>query len=67
MKCCLCGKENIGHGHNAAPIKDGRCCCKCQQDVMRQRLHDMQNIPGWSIDDMQTGEPRTGKKENEKE
>ena len=36
MKCCLCNKEieknNISgwdKGHNAQPLKDGRCCDFC--------------------------------------
>lgn len=29
MKCCICGKEFEGFGHNAEPIKNGRCCDYC--------------------------------------
>ncbi len=34
MKCCLCGEkiETVGtwtQGHNAWPLKDGRCCTFC--------------------------------------
>jgi hypothetical protein len=34
MKCCLCGnkievKGNWKCGHNAQPLKPGRCCCHC--------------------------------------
>jgi hypothetical protein len=33
FKCCLCGGEielsGWRHGHNAQPVKDGRCCSFC--------------------------------------
>ena len=29
FKCCLCGKESIGYGNNAMPVKKGRCCDDC--------------------------------------
>lgn len=34
MKCCLCKEEidvqgNWTEGHNAQPLKDGRCCTNC--------------------------------------
>lgn len=29
QKCCICGKEFEGFGHNAEPVKIGRCCDKC--------------------------------------
>ena len=34
MKCCLCGKAievkgNWKEGNNAEPLKEGRCCYKC--------------------------------------
>lgn len=28
-KCCICGKEFIGYGNNAEPIKKGVCCDSC--------------------------------------
>ena len=28
-KCCICGKEFIGFGNNAEPIKKGTCCDSC--------------------------------------
>lgn len=28
-KCCLCGEKIGGYGNNAQPLKDGRCCDKC--------------------------------------
>jgi len=44
MKCCLCKKEidEIGHwksGHNAEPLKKGRCCSICNDTkVIPERL-----------------------------
>jgi len=29
MKCCICGKEIIGYGNNAKPLKIGICCDAC--------------------------------------
>ena len=36
MKCCLCGKDieirgTWKEGHNAEPIKKGRCCGICNE------------------------------------
>ena len=30
MECQICGKTFTGHGHNARPVADGRCCDVCQ-------------------------------------
>ena len=41
MKCCMCGKEMFGMGHNAAPLKvnrDNRCCNECNEIVIRLRM-----------------------------
>lgn len=49
MKCCLCKKQisivgvvngtGWAHGNNAWPIKDGRCCDKCNKEkVLPVRL-----------------------------
>jgi hypothetical protein len=27
--CCICRKVATGHGHNAWPVYDGRCCDSC--------------------------------------
>lgn len=32
--CCLCLDEITGHGHNAAPVNDGRCCDDCNTYVV---------------------------------
>lgn len=41
LKCCICGKDIIPHpghgwrhGHNAEPVKDGRCCDDCNATVV---------------------------------
>ena len=41
--CCLCGRHFDGeYSHNAAPVKDGRCCLECNQlKVLPARLKDM--------------------------
>ena len=30
MKCKICNKTIFGHGHNAQPVTNGRCCDVCQ-------------------------------------
>lgn len=32
--CVICGKEYDGYGNNAQPVKDGKCCDKCNQEVV---------------------------------
>ena len=32
--CVICGKEYNGYGNNAQPVKDGKCCDKCNQEVV---------------------------------
>lgn len=40
MKCCICGNEipvtsyGWSEGNNAQPVKDGRCCDKCNDEVV---------------------------------
>ena len=33
-KCTICGEEIKGYGNNAAPVKDGICCDKCNKEVV---------------------------------
>lgn len=33
LTCCICGDE-IGYGHNAQPLKDGRCCGPCNYTLV---------------------------------
>ena len=40
--CCICGKKFEGYGNNAWPLKEeGRCCDKCNELVILQRLVDL--------------------------
>lgn len=40
MKCCICEQEiereptGFDEGHNALPVKDGRCCWACNFTVV---------------------------------
>ena len=41
MKCCMCGKEMLGMGHNAAPLivnRNNRCCNECNEIVIHLRM-----------------------------
>ena len=39
QKCILCEEEIFGIGNNALPLKDGRCCDKCNhKKVLPERL-----------------------------
>lgn len=43
MKCVICGKEIVGYGNNAEPIKFGRCCNNCNTlYVIPKRIQLMQ-------------------------
>ena len=38
MRCCLCGNEFSGYGHNPEPLTDeGRCCNECNENVIKFR------------------------------
>ena len=38
--CRICGKPIEGYGHNAAPIKEGRCCDFCNTEkVLPSRVY----------------------------
>lgn len=39
--CSLCGKEYIGFGHNAFPLRKERCCDQCNILVMLARLKEI--------------------------
>jgi hypothetical protein len=39
MKCCICGEKIEGYGHNAEPVKVGKCCRYCNEvEVIPARL-----------------------------
>lgn len=42
-KCCICGKEFIGYGNNAEPIKKGVCCDLCNKRFVTNSI-----ILNWS-------------------
>lgn len=38
-KCCICGKQFSGYGHNPQPLKSkGECCNSCNNIVVMIRL-----------------------------
>jgi len=41
-KCSICGIRYLGHGHNAQPVNNGRCCDMCNTThVIRARLSQL--------------------------
>ena len=42
-ECVFCAKEYSGHGNNAMPVTSGRCCDKCNIDVILARLSLIQD------------------------
>lgn len=39
LKCSICGKEFLGFGNNARPIKEGICCDSCNSKfVINSRI-----------------------------
>jgi len=41
QQCVLCEKEFEGHGNNAQPIKEGKCCDSCNAKVIATRLDEL--------------------------
>ena len=42
MKCKICNDTFFGHGHNAQPVANGRCCDVCNDtEVVPSRLNRM--------------------------
>lgn len=39
-KCCICKERYYHFGNNALPLKDGRCCDKCNLKVLQVRLQN---------------------------
>lgn len=39
--CCTCRKSCRGYGNNAEPVKEGRCCARCNEIVIRARIIEM--------------------------
>lgn len=44
--CSICGKEVIGFSNNAYPINNGRCCNKCNDYVIFERIKRVYNKKG---------------------
>ena len=42
-KCVICGDEFYGHGNNAAPLAQGKCCPDCNILVINKRLNNLKN------------------------
>jgi len=36
--CCLCKEKYEGYGNNADPLSIGKCCDKCNADVIIERI-----------------------------
>jgi len=34
MECIICKKEIIGYSHNAEPVAKGKCCVRCNHNVV---------------------------------
>jgi hypothetical protein len=39
--CCICRKTCRGYGNNAQPVREGQCCGRCNQIVIRARILEM--------------------------
>ena len=39
--CVICGATYHGFGHNAEPLKTGRCCDRCNVLVINRRLENL--------------------------
>jgi len=36
--CVLCGKKIVGWANNAYPLAQGKCCQKCDEEVLKERI-----------------------------
>ena len=36
--CSICGEVIDGYGHCAQPVQNGRCCDKCNNEVVMPRI-----------------------------
>lgn len=59
MKCCLCGREIEGYGNNAEPVKDGRCCDDCNDNVVLPVRIGWIKIENWRIEELTGYKPQT--------
>lgn len=69
MKCCFCKKDAGKYGHNALPIKKGRCCEVCNETkVIPERLEKLKKQnPVFLIDWSATRDIIEGKKKTSKD
>ena len=45
MKCKICNETFLGHGHNAQPVANGRCCDVCNDTkVLPARMRLMLGV-----------------------
>lgn len=52
QRCCICGKEFEGFGHNAEPVMLGVCCEDCNTSiVLPTRIVNMKVIPEPKVGD----------------
>ena len=40
MECTICKKEILGYDHNAQPVAKGRCCERCNHNVVIPTIAD---------------------------
>lgn len=43
LVCCICGERIAGYGNCSQPVKDGRCCDKCNVKVVIPRRIELFN------------------------
>lgn len=44
--CCLCDRPFVEYGNNATPLKNGRCCNRCNDEhVIPERIRRMRAQP----------------------
>ena len=39
--CAICGGPIYGHGNNAEPLAEGRCCDRCNEKVISARINGL--------------------------
>ena len=42
--CCICGNHYDNYGNNAKPFKSGRCCDKCDNEVVIPDFYQDDNL-----------------------
>ena len=43
-RCCICGTLIYGYGHNAEPVDHGRCCDRCNLEVVIPRRKELMEV-----------------------